>query len=68
MGVSSLKDNPVYKQLQKHLPESHVRHNFFKYLVDRRGIAVRMYTKKDLPASLDGDIEALLNQEVADFS
>ena len=62
--MTSLKDNPVYKQLQDHLPNKHVRHNFFKYLVDRKGIAVKLYTKKEDPVSFEADIQALLKQPV----
>ena len=44
-GMSSLADNPVYKQLRKQLPDDGVRHNFFKYLVDRKGIARQLFPK-----------------------
>lgn len=59
-GVSSLRKNPVYQQLQKQVPDQRVQHNFFKYLVDRQGTATRLFTKKQDPLSLAPEIEALL--------
>lgn len=64
-GLSSLKENVVYQQLKRQLPESNVRHNFFKYLVDRNGKAVKLYHKKEDPLSLTGDIEELLDANSA---
>lgn len=63
LGMSSLKDNPVYQALATHLPDTDnkVRHNFFKYLVDRRGVAVKLFTKKQDPADFEDEIEALLD-------
>jgi glutathione peroxidase len=62
-GESSLKDNPVYKRLQEQLPEQHVQANFYKYLVDRNGIAVALYPKKRDPVTLEADIEALFKKQ-----
>ena len=59
-GVSSLSDNPVYRQLQIQLPDQHVRHNFFKYLIGRDGMAVALFNKKQSPLSLEDVIEDLL--------
>lgn len=60
-GTGSLQDNPVYQQLQNQLPgDGQVRHNFFKYLVNRDGIAVKLFTKKQDPLDFVGDIEQLL--------
>jgi glutathione peroxidase-family protein len=62
-GVSSLRDNPVYQNLALQLPGRRVRHNFFKYLVDRRGMAVKLFSKKDDPSDLREEIEALLGAD-----
>ena len=59
-GISSLRDNPVYQRLQQQIPNQHVQHNFFKYLVDRDGRATHLFTKKQDPLSLAPYIEALL--------
>lgn len=61
-GLSSLRENPVYQALQKQLPNAHVQHNFFKYLVDRNGNAVKMFHKKEDPMTLTGEIESVLYQ------
>ena len=63
LGESSLKENPVYRQLQQHLPDKHVQHNFYKYLVDRRGIAVDLFPKQREPITLESEIEALLKKQ-----
>lgn len=68
MGITSLRDNVVYQQLQKQLPASRVKHNFFKYLVDRNGMAVKMYTKKQDPFSFEKDIDELLKKTDTDAS
>lgn len=44
---SKLDHNPVYQSLQKHLPDHHVNHNFFKYLIGRDGVPVGFYSKKE---------------------
>ena len=62
-GISTLQDNPVYQTLQQQLPDQHVQHNFFKYLVDRKGRATHLFTKKQDPLSLAPYIEALLHAE-----
>ena len=64
-SVGSLVTNPIYQQLQKQLPgpTGNVKHNFFKYLVNKDGIAIKLYTKKQDPLSFVDDIEALLLQE-----
>lgn len=61
-GITSLMDNPVYRRLREQLPEEHVHHNFFKYLVDRDGRAVALYSKKQDPLTLTRDIEELLQE------
>jgi glutathione peroxidase len=60
-GESSLADNPVYQQLRKHLPHAHVKHNFYKYLVNQKGRAVAFHGKKVEPLELVDEIEKLLS-------
>jgi len=58
---SSLHENPVYQTLQQHLPnKQHVKHNFFKYLVNQEGVAVQLFHKSQDPLSLKGPILHLL--------
>lgn len=59
---SSLKDNPVFQALQQQLPDEQVEHNFFKYLVDRDGIAIDLYHKRQDPLTLESAIEELLEE------
>lgn len=54
---STLAHNPIYKMLKKHMPESEVKQNFFKYLVGRDGVPVGFYSKKK--AILDFELEVL---------
>lgn len=63
-GKSSLASNPVYLKLERHLPNDVVKHNFFKYLVNRQGIAVHLYNKKTEPRSLEQAIEKLLEDDL----
>jgi glutathione peroxidase len=63
-GMTSLKDNPVYQTFQRQLPNAHVQHNFFKYLVDQNGVAVSMFHKKEDPLTLEEHIEKLLGPPV----
>lgn len=60
-GKSSLQENAVYRQLKRQMPGTEVKHNFFKYLVNRDGVAVKFFTKPQDPLSLRPDIEALLD-------
>jgi len=54
----------VYANLLSQLPaEGPVPHNFFKYLVDKRGVAVRRYDKKQDPLTFEADIVRLLKAE-----
>lgn len=62
-GLSSLKDNAVYQQLSRQMPSTQVKHNFYKYLVNREGVAVKFYAKPQEPLSLREDIEELLNMQ-----
>ena len=62
-GLTSLDDNVVYQALQKQLPKDHVVHNFFKFLVDRNGKAIKMFPKKQDPFELSEEIESLLKEE-----
>jgi glutathione peroxidase len=59
-GLSSLRTNPVYRTLQEQLPHQYVQHNFYKYLVDRQGIAQHLYPKSQPPVDIEQDIERLL--------
>lgn len=61
-GTSSLGENPVYQQLQRHLPDTSIKHNFFKYLVNRQGVAVHLFDKKQDPLSFSDEIEELIRQ------
>ena len=62
-GLSALKENPVYQRLARQLPDDHIRHNFFKYLVDRNGRAIKLFHKKQDPLTLVGEIESLLDRQ-----
>lgn len=44
---SSLKTNPVYRLLKKHMPYANVQHNFNKYSIGRDGLPLKFHTKKD---------------------
>jgi len=44
---SSLETNPVYRLLQRHMPQTRVKHNFYKYIIGRDGVPIQFYTKKD---------------------
>lgn len=59
---SSLHNNEVYNLLRQHLPKEHVQHNFHKYLVNKDGIAVRMFRKTDDPMDLENEIRLLLQE------
>lgn len=61
-GLSTLADNPVYMTLKNQLPLNRVRNNFFKFLVNRHGQAVRLFVKSESPLSFEDDIVALLNE------
>lgn len=59
---SSLKQNPVFQALQEQLPDEHIEHNFFKYIVDREGIAIDLYQKRQDPLTFESAIEELLEE------
>ncbi|KAL7557204.1 hypothetical protein ACA910_001273 [Epithemia clementina (nom. ined.)] len=64
---SWLAENPIYQQLQRHLPSEHrVQHNFFKYLVNRQGVAVQLFHKRQDPLTLKGPILQLLHDDPRD--
>lgn len=44
---SSLKTNPVYRLLKRHMPQTSVKHNFYKYIIGKDGLPVQFYNKKD---------------------
>lgn len=68
LGTSTLKDNPVYQQLKRQMPGVYVQHNFYKYLVNPEGIAVRFFTKKQDPLSIADAIEQLLDEAESGIS
>ena len=49
------------QRLNRQMPSAQVKHNFYKYLVNREGVAVKFFTKPKEPLSLKQDIEELLN-------
>jgi glutathione peroxidase len=55
-------EGSVYQRFKEHLPHERVHHNFFKYLVNRDGIAVKLFTKKQDPFSLKSEILELLHE------
>jgi len=44
---SSLKTNPLYRLLNRHMPQNHVNHNFYKYIIGPNGLPIKFYKKKD---------------------
>jgi glutathione peroxidase len=58
--VNGPHTDPVYKTLKSMVPGD-IPHNFFKFLVDRRGVAVHRYHKKEEPFSFEQDIIKLLD-------
>ena len=56
----------MYQMLRKQLPGEHVKHNFFKYLVGRDGVAVALYSKAQDPLTLESAIEELLEEPFGD--
>jgi len=54
---SSLRENPVYEKLQRLMPNKHVKHNFFKYLLDKDGLPLSFHTKKQTLFEMEGDID-----------
>lgn len=65
---SSLQVNPIYQQLSQHIQGSVVKHNFYKYLVDRDGLAVKFYDKKTQILQFESDIAKLLQSTETDVS
>ena len=59
-GLTSVKENPVYQELQRQLPHERVKHNFYKYLVDRNGVAVQMFQRPIDPIYIESQIQKLL--------
>lgn len=60
-GTSVLEENPAYQALHQQMPNGVVRHNFYKYLVDRHGNVVDLYEKKVNPLLLVDDIQKVLD-------
>jgi glutathione peroxidase len=67
-GMSSLKDNPVYQELQRQLPNAHIGWNFFKYLVGRDGISLALFDIDQDPFDLQPAIEEALRQPIVNYS
>ena len=63
---TSLAENPIYQKLQAQLPGQPVRHNFFKYLVGRDGVAVELFPKKMDPHELAPIIEDMLETKTTE--
>jgi len=61
-GTTELASNRVYQHLYQQMPGTSVKHNFYKYLVNREGVAQKFYVKKQSPLSFANDIEALLRE------
>lgn len=60
-GKTSLEGSAVYDALRTHQGVvGRVKGNFFKYLVGRDGVAVRLYGKKEPPLSFEDDIRSLI--------
>jgi glutathione peroxidase len=57
--VNGHEESPVYSLLKKHVPGD-VPHNFYKYLVDRKGIPIHRFDKKQDPLTFEADILKLL--------
>lgn len=69
-GLTSLKENIVYQRLELQRRRQHpkidnnfhaVRQNFFKILLDRNGVFVKVFTKKEDPLTLAKYIERVLD-------
>ena len=58
--VNGPHTDPVYEVLKAQIPGD-VPHNFYKYLVNKKGMAVHRYAKKEEPFSFEKDIVALLS-------
>jgi glutathione peroxidase len=67
-GTTSLKENSVYQELQRQLPNEHVQHNFFKYLVGRDGVAVSLFHKRQDPVTLKPAVEEMLKQPIVAYA
>jgi len=69
-GLTSLKENVVYQRLGQQQRRQHseidnnfhaVRQNFFKVLLDRKGMVVKVFSKKEDPFTLAEYIARLLD-------
>lgn len=57
--VNGPQQHPVIAALKRRVP-GEIPHNFFKYLVDRKGLAVQRFHKKQDPLLMESDIHALI--------
>lgn len=60
---SPLKNNPVYKLLEKHMPHHVVKHNFYKYVIGKDGIPLKFYKKKDTLLDIEEEMRDILGTE-----
>lgn len=61
-SLSSLDKSPVYQSIRKQKPDTHVKWNFYKFLVDWNGQVVKAYDKKVTPLQIVDQIEKLLDE------
>jgi glutathione peroxidase len=66
-GTTSLKENQVYQELQKQIPNIRVEKNFYKYLVGRDGVAIALFHKHQDPVTLRPAIEQALKQPIVTY-
>lgn len=53
---SKLEHNPIYKMLKRHMPDSEVKHNFYKYIIGRDGVPIAFYKKSDTLLDMESAI------------
>ena len=58
--VNGPHQDPIYALLKSHIPGD-VPHNFYKYLVDKKGLPVHRFGKKEEPLSFEEQIVKLLD-------
>ena len=61
--VKGEETSPLYQHLKAALPDSEIKWNFAKYLVDGNGNVVKFYEHGVDPETMMADIEPLLNQQ-----
>ena len=58
--------HPIYQNLKQQLPESEVKWNFAKYLINEEGRAIKFYDHKFNPDDIVPDFEPMLNAQWKD--